>query len=574
MKHNALYWLPALFLLVTSASAQNNGGNVGPARITGVGRFLTDIEIKVDSDYVTGKVDTTIIDNSRIVWEADGVDLKNIENNDFYRDGEQVVTEEINTGNEQTDSILNHLKSRMRKIGSWVHQKGCLKDAIFQDFYYSIFTFEYPSIDSEGNPIMLSAIAAAPQENATSRVNNVILGTHITITADSQRPSAQQSGFGEDDWGMLFSLAAGNKLKYKTWMYLVRYVATLFTETVIGTIYSIVQDLLNDYSKADCNNNLVIMPDYEGYGLTKDRPHPYLYQELTARQCVDGLIAGKKLYETAPELAPYRLPIRSNYRTLTCGYSQGGSVAMACHRFIEKNGLSKQLHLSGSICGDGPYDPMATLMYYVKQAEEGKNMTMPCVLPLIMKGMLDTNPYMKNHKASDYFTQGFINTGVLDKIASKNYTTDQLNDVASNAGYKSMKQIMSADCYQYFLNLYNTYKNSYTSADGVPLPSHRGVYEDLHFALAGNDMTRGWQPKHKLRMFHSTGDTVVPIDNYLSAVSNFSSKISPSDVSCTQDHVPAGTTFFSQTKNIYVFLFNGLGLCDNVNIVAGWNYDD
>ncbi len=584
MIHFAKIWLPMLLLVATSAAAQNDGSKMGPARVTAVGRFMTDIEIRVDSNYVTGELDTTIIDNSRIVWEADGVDLKSIENNDFYRNGEQVITEEINTGNVQADSILNRMKGRMRKIGGWAYQKGCLKDDVFQNFYYSIFTFEYPSIDCDGNPIMLSAIAAAPQENSTSRVNNVILGTHITITADSQRPSAQQSGFGQDDWGMLFSLAAGNKLKYKSWVYLVRYVATLITESAIGTVYSIVQDLLNDYSKADCNNNLVVMPDYEGYGLTKDRPHPYLYQELTARQCVDGLIAGKRLYETAPELEPYRLPIRNNYRTVVCGYSQGGSVAMACHRFIEKNGLSKQLHLSGSICGDGPYDPMATLMYYVKQAEEGTNMSMPCVLPLIMKGMLDTNPYMKNHQPSDYFSEGFLSTGVLNKIASKKYTTDDLNDVLSNAGYKSMKKIMTPECYQYFLNLYNTYKETYvnsvfravpkyTNAAGIPLPSHRGVYEDLHFALAGNDLTRGWQPKHQLKMFHSQRDTVVPIDNYWSAYSNFSDMLQFSDLNCFQDHVEAGTTFFSQTSEVLVLLFNGLGLCENVNLVAGWDYD-
>lgn len=572
MKHFNSPWLLLLLLVATSAMAQNDGSNIGPARITGVGRFLTDIEIRVDSNFVTGELDTTVIDNSRIVWEADGVDLKHIENNSFFREGEQITTEEINTGDEQVDSLITHVRSRMRKVGDWVYRSGCLHDVVFTDFYYSVFTFEYPSIDANGNPIMLSAIAAAPQENATSRVNNVVLGTHITITADYQRPSARHGKWEKDDWGMLFSLAAGNKLKYTGWIYLVRYVATFVTEGFFGTTYSVVQDLLNDYSKADCNNNLVIMPDYEGYGLTKDRPHPYLYQELTARQSVDALVAGKKLYETAPELEPYRLPIRNNYRTVICGYSQGGSVAMASHRFIEKNGLSKQLHLSGSICGDGPYDPMATLMYYVEQAEEGKNMTMPCVLPLIMKGMLDTNPYMKTHKASDYFTEGFLNTGVLDMIASKEDTTDQLN--AATGNFKNMKSIMSPACYDYFLGLYNDYKNVVTSAAGIPLPSQRGVYEDLHFALAGNDMTRGWQPKHKLRMFHSQTDTVVPYVNILSAWSNFSSMISFYTFTNGQDHVDSGTAFFGQPENYQVVLFNGLGICDNMNKVAGWSYDE
>lgn len=251
---------------------------------------------------------------------------------------------------------------------------------------------------------MLSAIGACPVPSIATRVNNVVLGTHITITSDRERPSANTENFKPDDWGMLLSLAADNKMNYGEAGYFLKTVAwgtvTLATLGVLTplAINNLIQSFRNINAKTNYNNCLVIMPDYEGYGLTRDHAHPYLYQELTARQSVDALLYGKALYEGSTELSNLRLPLRSNYRTMSCGYSQGGSVALACHRFIEQNGLEKALHFMGSACGDGPYDPMATLMFYVKQCEENKPMDMAVVLPLIMKGMLDCNPYMKSQR--------------------------------------------------------------------------------------------------------------------------------------------------------------------------------
>lgn len=41
---------------------------------------------------------------------------------------------------------------------------------------------------------------------------------------------------------------------------------------------------------------IVIAPDYEGYGLTKNRVHPYMVQELMGRQVTDAAIYGLALY--------------------------------------------------------------------------------------------------------------------------------------------------------------------------------------------------------------------------------------------------------------------------------------
>ena len=391
---------------------------------------------------------------------------------------------------------------------------------------------------------------------------------------------------------MLFSLAAGNKMSYKSWVSLVKYIASiaigLSTWDVLLT--HIINDITNSKSTSNYNNCLVIMPDYEGYGTTRDRAHPYLYQELTARQSVDALLYGKALYNSDPELEDIRHPLRSDYRCMSCGYSQGGSVSMACHRFIEQNGLSSSLHFVGSLCGDGPYDPMATLMYYVQNDLNGKKMSLAVVLPLIMKGMLDTNPYMRNHTATDYFTQKFLDTGIMTWLTEKEMTTTDIErafkrcydegyngdpnyfrDIFDANGNIMMRNIMNQACYDYFVNLYNANKDTFTSKEGIPLPAHRGVIEDLHFALASNDMTSGWAPKHQLILFHSKDDTVVPLVNATSATNRLAGKVILETIS-GKDHVDAGEAFFSQDKNYDVVIVDGMRLFQYVNTICDRDY--
>lgn len=596
MKHSLslMTLVLSLMLSVSGLNAQNHPTDVNwrDARITDVGAFLVDLEIKVVEDPVTHKTSTIETDRSRIVWASEGFDVTDVDKNAFHN-GEKLDCAEFITGDAATDSLLNSARKNIRKVMP-KEQSGNLHDLAFNNFSYNVFKFEYPSIDADGNPITLSAMAACPTKDNTSRVNNVILGTHITITSNKQCPSAQDDGFKQDDWGMIFSLAANNKMSYKAWFYVVKYFALAMTSVVphiaMVEMLEILKDVTHSVSDANSNNCLVIMPDYEGYGSTKDRAHPYLYQELTARQCIDALIYGKALYKSDPTLEDIRHPLRDDYRCMSVGYSQGGSVAMACHRFIEQNGLNKDLHFVGSLCGDGPYDPMATLMYYVEKDQEGKNMSMAVVLPLIMKGMLDTNPYMKFHKPEEYFTEKFLNTGIMDWLAGKQMTTGDIekgfkncydNGIAGDATYfrdifdkdgkVMMKNIMTKGCYDYFKNIYDDYKDKYTSAAGIPLPTQRGVFEDLHFALASNDMTKAWVPKGNLILFHSKDDTVVPYVNALSAQNRLGSKVALESI-IGKDHVDAGAAFFSQDALYNVVLYNGLRLINYVNEICNREY--
>lgn len=575
------------WLMATAAMAQDAAANLPKevdwrkARVTDVGVAVLDVKMQVKENAVTHKNDTTLIDDSRIEWLSEGAQITPGEAGENSKNGPRKVTPKVNSGS--------------------------LQSTIFNDFYYNVFKFEYPSIDADGNEVMLSAIAACPTAGGTSQVENVVLGTHITITADRERPSNQDRGFAKEDWGMLMSLAAGNKVSYKSWTIIVKYLAEQLLVPPMF-IYSLIRDIVMAFTDPSGCYNLVVLPDYEGYGLTADRAHPYLYQELTARQSVDALRYGIALYKKDPGLNAIRHPFRDGWRTMTCGYSQGGSVAMACHRFIEQNHLVSELHFSGSICGDGPYDAMATLMYYVQREKSGQLMSMPVVLPLIVKGMLDTNPYMKNHKPEDYFTEKFLSTGIMDILKQKQLNTDeigmkfaQLYDEGKDGdpnyyrdlftkvkvkvtlngkeqevevGRARLSNIMNNQCYNYFSSLYDANQNTYTSAAGIPLPAHRGVIEDLHFALASNDMTRGWSPCHAIFLFHSNADTVVPFDNAQSAKNRLGGYVVLHESDLGHDHVPAGTDFFAQDSEIDIVMKDELRIYEAIHTLSELPWDN
>jgi len=331
--------------------------------------------------------------------------------------------------------------------------------------------------------------------------------------------------------------------------------------------------------------NLVIIPDYEGYGVTKDRAHPYLSSELTARQVVDATRYGLELYKTASEIDAVRHPFREGWRTISVGYSQGGATSMAVHRFIEQNQLTDELQFSGSVCGDGPYNPVTTLMYYTQQALNEKPMSLAVVLPLILKGMCDSNPYMRNHQVSDYMNGRFLETGILDWLASKekstgdiasawkslwkngkNGDTNYYKDVLTESGSKAyLQKIMTSEACEYFQLLLEPYlgsenlfvlDSSTTLGDGAfaddyitiadpARPGKRGLMEDLHHALSYNDITKGWNPQHPLYLFHSYNDNVVPLSNRISAYLSFGDVVKRLNPSSHRDHTDTGVEFLT-----------------------------
>ena len=368
---------------------------------------------------------------------------------------------------------------------------------------YEYYKYTYPTINTKGETIILTALAAMPT-NYDVPINNIILGCHATITDNKSTPSEYiKSGDWKTDVGMLIMHAkskSASELGY---------------------------------------NCLVILPDYQGYGNTRYQAHPYLAQEITARQSVDALRYGIELYKKSKK---GRAKIRDGWKTICVGYSQGGSVAMACHRFMETNFLDKDLHLGGSVCGDGPYDPIATMKFSV---EEDK-VFMPVAIPLILKGMLDYNPYMRRHKAKDYFTEKFLKTGILDWIELKEQNVLDIQK-ALRKFYKFHKD--KRGDYLKTSEIFTPEVFAFMSKKIKGEPTEKNPkFDDLYSALNVNNLTENWKPKYPIYLFHSKVDEVVPIGNAESAYQRMRTDKNPNIIKYTYvesgGHIMSGLAFF------------------------------
>lgn len=90
----------------------------------------------------------------------------------------------------------------------------------------------------------------------------------------------------------------------------------------------------------------VVAPDYTGYGGSTLDYHPYLNAQAQAAEAIDALRAARQLIAARGEEVPPEV-----YLT---GYSQGGYVAMATHREIER-AHAEEFRVEASFPMSGPY---------------------------------------------------------------------------------------------------------------------------------------------------------------------------------------------------------------------------
>lgn len=334
---------------------------------------------------------------------------------------------------------------------------------------YETYTLYYNSVDANGNTIKLSSKIAYPKGvfYGYHDPDYICLDCHYTMCDNSECPSQK-----------------------------------------------------DPYSLGLCSGDaLVVCPDYIGYGYTSNLTHPYLCEELTARNNVDCVKAALAFIKTK------KMKMEKDYYTYTIGYSQGGAVALATQKYIENNcdySTKQLLKLKKTYCGGGPYDPTATMDTYVQQDE----IAYPCVLPLIVMGMKAGYPtLMKNVKVEDYFTSAFLNAGILQAVASKNYTVDELNEmIEKKVGSRRLSKIMSSKFFDH------------SSTE----------YKLISECLEKNNLTKGWSPTTVVKFYHSKGDDVVPYVNATNAYSRLkNSKVDGlTNALGSPKHTTTGTMYY------------------------------
>lgn len=294
----------------------------------------------------------------------------------------------------------------------------------------------YPSVDQFGQTITLSGKLSVPQ-NRTAK--GIILVTHYTIYSLEEAPSVAKVAKGIE-----------SKMFYK------------------------------DY--------ILVIPDYQGYGISKDSVPPYLCGELTARQCVDMYLAAQKTLDS--------LNVGINTDSLyVVGFSQGGATALWTLRLLEEQ-YAGQLFVKACYAGSGPYDVAATYDYAVQHNDAG----FPATIPMLVMG---TSTGYDLHLTTDSFY-----TAELDKIYNAYIAPKKL-------GLLAILLKMPYGYLHYWLTDAGMDKSR---------PESQRLYEGLlrsslvHYPMDDHPIGQNiicpqWKPTTPTYVFHSTQDDIVNFCN-------------------------------------------------------------
>lgn len=299
---------------------------------------------------------------------------------------------------------------------------------------YKKVKVEYMTPDQDNNPVKVSAIITVPNNKPITRVYLVNHGTHM---------------------GNLMIPSKG-----------------IFIEESIAS-----------------SGALCIFPDYIGLGSSENHPELYLNAEVHGRTSVDALLV---LLDYAKQNS---LNLSDNFETYIMGYSQGGAVSLATLRHIQQmpKEQQKQLHLKKVYCGDGPYDLRRTFETYMSDYEQGKDMGLPAVIPMVLSSMFHSYAEeTKNITYKNLFTTKAWLSGVPKAI----YNNDaNIKDV-----------VLSWNGYDLGDVLNMTY-----------IKLHPKEFELLLSLMERQNLTKGWELKYPVHFIHSNPDGVVPFSNYEAA---------------------------------------------------------
>jgi len=104
---------------------------------------------------------------------------------------------------------------------------------------------------------------------------------------------------------------------------------------------------------------IVALPDYIGYGTSKNLPHTYEHRNGLATASLDMLRASREF------LAQNK--VNWDKRLYITGYSEGGYATMALHKKMEEE-VAGEFNLRASSIGAGAYDKSAFMKYVVNTA--------------------------------------------------------------------------------------------------------------------------------------------------------------------------------------------------------------
>ena len=327
------------------------------------------------------------------------------------------------------------------------------------------FDITHPSADPQGKPVTLSARVYVPQAalDGTHALDGAALANHGTIASNAECPTMT---------GSFESMFA--------WM-----------------------------------NFAIVIPDYYGFGASKDRPQAFLDWETTARGSLDAWFAAMQLLQDKGVEAG---DLRFNY-----GYSQGGFNTLANLRYLSEH-PELDLHFTKSFAGGGPFDVPQTWASYL----DGSYSNALGFIPLTLVSMNESQQLGLDYAA--LFKEPLLSHW-REWILSKQYNMSSINDKLGKVG---IADILSEDL---------------VAGQG---PAYAKIME----TAARYSLTSGWKPAPGNRIYisHSSKDDIVPYENYTKMKAFLEEVASDSELHWSYlqgDHVTACIYFIINTAGAW-----------------------
>jgi pimeloyl-ACP methyl ester carboxylesterase len=216
---------------------------------------------------------------------------------------------------------------------------------------------------------------------------------------------------------------------------------------------------------------ITVVPDFIGFGSSKDILHPYYVKEATSTPIIDNLKAAHQLAQEHN--------LNFNEHLFLAGYSQGGYATMATQQAIESDPLDG-FELLASFPSSGGYDVKGMQEYFF-ELETYDNPFFLAYVALAYQTYYDwTEPL------SNFFVETYAEKipGLFDGSKSGGQINEELSYTIS--------ELVQADLLE----------NIDTNPD----------YKYLVDGFNNNSLT-DWTPTTKTYMFHGTADVTVPYQN-------------------------------------------------------------
>ena len=214
---------------------------------------------------------------------------------------------------------------------------------------------------------------------------------------------------------------------------------------------------------------VVFMPDYIGYGITKDQEHPYLAYDELFKSNIDGILAARTFIS--------QIGLAYDNRLFLAGWSQGGGACLSAHKFIQEQYASEFTVVASSGLA-GPYNFRGFIDDILSRKDEELNIS-----SIFSWGLYSLNKFSPELKRP---TDQLYSYPVYDQ----------------NAAIFTPSNIPSQTMREYFLA---------KIMDGSDVAMNQ--------VIDRNTFSSGWNPVGKVFLHHGNADAVVYYFNSTDAFS-------------------------------------------------------